>query len=392
MIFLGCLFDKKNEESILNKSKLGVSNAVNTFQWNLIDGFNANLEKPVDIINVLPIGVYPFQYKQLFLKTKKWQYNGSSNIEVGSINIPFLKQFSRKQKIKKLLKKTEDKNIIVYSTYLPFLKAIEKLDKSYNITLVVADLPEFYDFGKISSLKRFLRKQNNKQIYKTLNRVDKFVLLTEQMKYPLQVGERPYTVVEGIANGLEESFNKSLNKKVVFYAGSLRYVFGIKTLLDGFCMTTNEDYELWLCGRGDAEEEIKELAEKDKRIKFFGFCSKQRVNELQQQATVLVNPRKNEGEYTKYSFPSKTMEYLVAGKPVLMYKLDGVPGEYDKYLNYITGNEPEDIKKSLEVLLEKPEQELTKLAEEAKQWVLEEKSSIKQTEKIIRMVFNDKNW
>ncbi|MBE6584946.1 MAG: glycosyltransferase, partial [Ruminococcaceae bacterium] len=35
-----------------------------------------------------------------------------------------------------------------------------------------------------------------------------------------------------------------------------------------------------------------------------------------------------------YSFPSKTMEYMASGKPVVMYRLDGIPSEYDPYLFY----------------------------------------------------------
>ena len=38
-----------------------------------------------------------------------------------------------------------------------------------------------------------------------------------------------------------------------------------------------------------------------------------------------VNPRQNNEEFTKYSFPSKTMEYLASGVPVVAYKLDGIP-------------------------------------------------------------------
>ena len=63
-----------------------------------------------------------------------------------------------------------------------------------------------------------------------------------------------------------------------------------------------------------------------------GQVSLNEARALQKTADVLVNPRLNEGEYTKYSFPSKTMEYLSTGRPVVCYKLDGIPDEYDKHL------------------------------------------------------------
>mgnify|MGYP003303651866 CR=1 FL=1 len=43
---------------------------------------------------------------------------------------------------------------------------------------------------------------------------------------------------------------------------------------------------------------------------FTGKIDRSQVLALQRSATVLVNPRRNNEEYTKYSFPSKTMEYL----------------------------------------------------------------------------------
>jgi len=391
MIFLGCLFNRNDEKNILENNKGGLSNAANTFQWNLIDGINEISEKPIDIVNVLPVGTYPNSYNRLFLETKDWSYGDSDNIEIGSINLPFLKQFVREKKIKRLIKKKGDKNIIIYSAYLPFLRAVRRLDKSYNISLIVTDLPEFYDLGKTSGLRKILRKANNKLIYKCLKRIDSFVLLTEQMKHPLKVGDRPYVVVEGIANTLQMAVTlPEPGKRIILYAGTLHYQFGIKTLLDAFEMIDDEAYELWICGSGDAEEEIKKLAEKDKRIKFYGYVTKQQVAQYQSHATVLVNPRTNEGEYTKYSFPSKTMEYLAAGKPVIMHKLDGIPDEYDEYLYYINGPSAEDLKNTILVACSKTDDELARFGAKASKWVLKEKSPAGQAKKIIRMIENER--
>jgi len=52
MLLLGCLFDRKREKEILSLSRSGISNAANTFQWNLIDGINTQLDSPVNIVNV----------------------------------------------------------------------------------------------------------------------------------------------------------------------------------------------------------------------------------------------------------------------------------------------------------------------------------------------------
>ena len=160
---------------------------------------------------------------------------------------------------------------------MPFLKAVYKLDRRVKITLIVTDLPEFYDLSKVGILRKILRKIYNYFIYKYLSRIDSFVLLTEQMKKPLKVGERQYIVVEGIADteNIDESndnlFYKKNDTKIILYTGTLHYQYGIKSLLEAFMLIKNNDYELWICGSGEAEDEIKKLLFEDKRIKFWIF-------------------------------------------------------------------------------------------------------------------------
>lgn len=385
MIILGCLFDRNKEKEIFSLVKGSVSNAVNTFQWNMIDGLKEVLSEKMSIINVLPVGTYPKNCKKLFLPARKWSYGDSQNIEVGSINLPFFKQVIRAHRIKKLLKKSDDKNILIYSAYEPFLRACHKLDKSYNISLVVTDLPEYYDLQKVSSLRSKMRSLNNKYVYKYMKRVDSFVLLTEEMKYPLNVGSRPYTVVEGIASDAcgEAVKPKKTDKKVILYTGTLNYQFGIKNLIDAFTSIDDENYELWICGGGEAETYIKE--QNNPRIKFFGYVRKSEVYEMQREATVLVNPRQNEGEYTKYSFPSKTMEYMASGLPVIMYKLSGIPDEYDKYLNYIPDNSVEAMKNKIVEICSLPLEERVDMGLRAREFVLSEKNASKQAQKIMTL-------
>ncbi len=391
MIFLGLLFKRDDEKKIKAKSANGcLQNQVNAFQWNCIDGLYEVLRRGIKIINVLPVGIFPFQYRDLYLKSGNWSYNGETHHEVGSINVPFLKQYFRALKIRRILKKTKDTEIVVYSTYLPFLKAVRNLDNRYKITLIVTDLPEYYDYSsKTGVVKKFFRKMNNKKIYKCLERIDRFVLLTEQMKKRLNVGRRPYTVIEGICRNLNsEKDNVSAadnGKKIILYTGTLNRKFGIDVLVKAFSLIKDKNYELWLCGGGDYEDEIKAMADADKRIVFFGYVSKKEADEKQQMATVLVNPRQNVGEYTKYSFPSKTMEYLASGKPVVAYKLDGIPDEYDDYLNYVESNTPEALCRKLKEVCEDSEGAYNEKARSAIDFLMKYKTPSAQAKKIISM-------
>ena len=95
------------------------------------------------------------------------------------------------------------------------------------------------------------------------------------------------------------------------------------------------------------ESAVKEAAQKDGRIQYKGFLPKGEIAALQTQCDVLINPRTDEGEYTKYSFPSKTMEYLLSGSKVVMYRLSGIGEEYYRYIRTIDAPGPEAMARAL---------------------------------------------
>ena len=393
MIYLGPLYKPSDEGEILKLSSGGASNASNNFQINLLDGFFENRAENLRIINVLPVGIWPKAYKKMCLPYKTWKYRNCEAFEIGGVNLPVVKQISRELSVKKLLRKltATDKEILIYSTYLPFLRAVMPLDSDVKVTLIVTDLPEYYDFGRTSCLKRLLRRINNVFIHRALKRVDRFVLLTEYMHKPLDVGERPYVVVEGICAAGAEKPIRGQNridseKEIIFYSGSLQSHFGINNLLDAFEMIDREDVELWLCGAGDSAEYIKELAEKDSRIRFYGYVSHEEVAKLRSQATIMVNPRTSEGEYTKYSFPSKTMEYMLSERPVVMCRLPGIPREYEDYVFFTEDSSVDALyQKLLEVLSYSPEKRKN-IGMKAARYVAEEKNPTVQAKRILQLM------
>jgi len=391
MIFIGPLYQPETETVLMKKIPGGrLSNATNQYQSDLLSGLVAAVQD-LEIINVLPVGTWPKHYRKLVLQDRRWKFAGKDCFEVGCVNLPVLKQWIRAKRITSILKSKcrIDQEVIIYSTYLPFLSAVKNLPADVKITLVVTDLPEYYDLGRTSFVKRILRKMNNQLIYECLSRIDRYVLLTERMKEKLPVGGKPYTIVEGIWNRTDEDSRgetDSVDRKIVFYAGTLHKQFGIMNLLEAFSKIEDTEAELWLCGSGDCAGEVEKLAREDSRIKYFGYVSSDRVAELRMQATVLVNPRTNEGEYTKYSFPSKTMGYMASGKPVVMYKLDGIPQEYDEYLIYPEGDTVEGLKRALEKVLNMSAVERAAFGARAQRFIVEQKNSTLQVKKILDMV------
>ena len=79
---------------------------------------------------------------------------------------------------------------------------------------------------------------------------------------------------------------------------------------------------------------------------------------------VLVNPRPNNEEYTKYSFPSKDIEYLSSGKPTVAFLLDGMPKCYQDFLYVVDPNRDIScaISDALKAAISAPKKEIEKKA------------------------------
>lgn len=384
-----------SDKEILDLSKIGLQAAANTFQHNLLRGLKKEYKDEIRVINCLPVGTWPKQFKKIWLNKEDCMIEGIACLNIGGLNLPFIKQVWRCIKLRKILNQVlkSDDIILIYSTYMPFLWAVKKF-RNISKTLIVTDLPEYYDLQKVSSLRKMMRASLNSIIYDLLKSIDKFVLLTDDMKNPLKVCARPYVVVEGICdtNTIDLPNDSIDNKKeIVFYSGSLAYSSGIMDLVDAFRRMDNKNIELWICGKGEAAVDIEKYSKDNSNIVFFGFCSKDRVRALRGKASILINPRRSDEQFTKYSFPSKTMEYMASGIPVIMYKLQGIPTEYDNYLYYVDPFIENGLQQKIEEVISIPVFERNNRALKAKEFVITQKNEYVQSKKIIDLMMQTDN-
>ena len=274
-------------------------------------------------------------------------------------NIWGYRNFSRaaalKRKVKQLILKENKKydTVVVYSAHEPFLEAAEyakKLLPDVKICFVVPDLPQYMNLdSNKTKIYDLLKKVDIKRMDKLIKSVDSFVILTEYMKDMIDIGSRPYFVAEGIIEDISKTdFGYAPNQeeiKTIVYAGKMNEAFGLKDLVDAFTELDGDNYRLVLCGDGDSKEYVLQKANEDSRIDYQGQVSPNVAKEIIDSASVLVNPRPNDSEYTKYSFPSKNIEYLMSGKAVVAYMLDGMPDIYSDFIYTI--NSKESIKDTL---------------------------------------------
>lgn len=396
--FLTSLIPDHMYSQVSEKSTYNMQDASNALQWHIHEGLCENYQQDIEILNVLPVGSFPQYYSDAFIKEEIFSSRtGNNNVNIAFCNVKLIRKYILPNQIYKALmhsfENVDEGILLVYTVSAVFMEAVSKFKKEkpgIKVCAVIADLPDMSCLtSKKSILKKIFVKHLANKSYRNMSCVDAYVLLTKHMADYMNI-EKPFCVVEGIATAVTDfgtnRFEASETKKTIMYTGTLHKKFGILNLVTAFQKIADENYELVICGTGDSQKEIEEMARQDHRIKFLGQLPRNKVLELQNGATVLVNPRQNNEEFTKYSFPSKTMEYLSSGIPVIAYRLDGIPDEYEEYLCYVEDGSIQALTDKLIEICELSRAKREQIGSKGRSFVTEQKNSIVQTEKIVNLL------
>lgn len=411
MFICGC-YPEEYTEYFVNNSKVMPQNAANVLSWRLIEGFDENIPNNINVLTCPFIGYYPKQFKKLFIRDQNWAHNGKDSIDkvLGFFNIKGLETYIKSVRIYKHFKKwyqesEQNRYVLFYSHYAGFMRAAGKIKRKFkdvHITCLVTEMNELDERkdlegikGKIKGIPRGLMIQIT---YKNLKYIDSFVLLAERMKEYLGVDKRPYVVVEGIINlNLTQhkqntdtnQISPNKNEFRVVYTGTLHKRYGLLMLIDSFEYIEDKSINLYICGDGDGKDDIIERCKSNSAIHYMGIIKHEDAVKLQASADLLVNSMPNFGKHTALSFPSKTMEYMISKKPVVCFKVEGIPNEYDTYLEYFEEENPKSIAKKIIELRNKEREELDQMGTKNREFVIKNKTPKMQVAKILKMMFGE---
>ncbi len=371
----------------IEKKGVRVSQQAQKYNFLLAEGLVKNGSK-VNLISTRPInrGVS----SKLWFGADKDADCGIEFSYVPFINYPVLRNvcilFSVFFKV--LFSKEKKKETAVVCDALNIVATMGALAASavrgYKTVGVVTDVP--CHFSNMMNIP-FSQKLN----LHIMKKFKSYLLLTEHMSDVVNPKYRPFVVLEGHADESmaekENVFKNKSEKRVCFYAGSLKKIYGIKNLVEGFIAADIPNSELHIYGNGDYVDELKALVEHYENVKYLGVAPNSEIVKAELEATLLVNPRPTNEEYTKYSFPSKNMEYMASGTPVLTTKLPGMPEDHLPHVFLIEEESPEGIKNALLGVFEHSDEELHSFGADAKRFVLEKKNNRVQAKKLLDMIY-----
>lgn len=401
ILFIGRFYPKDILNHIVEdtRGKAGFSN--HNFEMSIISGLNAQKEISLRVLTAPLVFSYPHNNRRAYVKSYRYQEDGYSIRSIGFLNIALLNMFSVYYALTKAIRQEieafegDEVSVIVNTPSLVLSSALfnsmkKVKGKRIKTVLIVPDVPEcMITMGSKMTLKKRIVQILNKRNSTLSRKFDKYVYLTEAMNDFYNAKTNDYIVMEGL---IDESKIKSIytppkydNKEIILYTGTLRRIFGVMNLIKAFEKANLPNAELWICGSGECTSEIEQIAKNNSAIEFFGLVSSQRALELQSKATILANPRSSKGEYTKYSFPSKTIEYLLAGRTVIMNHLPGIPEEYDNYIEYPEDESIEAWAKKLRNIISKDINKRIDLSIAGRKFILYNKNARNQCSRILNL-------
>lgn len=394
ILFITCSYSHNQNELFFNKSKRGYQHAAQNFQEALLEGFIANKDVNLNVASIPSLSTYPFGCKLIRVPDSDYYFNNKMiGKSFGFLNLPFfnvLHQNRIDEYIDYWYENTKgEKAIIVYAMLKKQMQYAVEAKKRYpdiKLCLVIPDLPIYMGCNKYYKMLGF-QKRDIKSLYSMVPIFDCYVVLAKPIIDYLKIKEKPFIVIEGIYNlKCGNVIEKKLLPFTIMYSGGIQTRYGVFDLLDALYEIENRNIRLILCGGCNEEKKLKSYIKRDKRIEYLGILPTSEVRLLQKKVSLLVNPRHSTEEFTKYSFPSKTLEYMASGTPVLMSSLPSMPDEYKQYLYLFKNEDIDGIKNAIENCINISNKELISKGAKAQTFILQYKNSKTQVSKILDLL------
>lgn len=365
--------------------------AIQKFSRLLSEGF---IKNGVEVSTISILAVSRKNCKKLFWSTKKCEENGVNFLHAPFINFPFIRQIglflytivkvffwcisNKKEKVVFCDALTRSACLgAIYTCRFMGVKCVG----------IVTDMP-----GMVT------KKIGNKFIQDLTDRINKgfitdfdaCVFMTKYVNDVLNKKDKPYIILEGsvdvqMKNSDVEDLPKN-NTRDIVYAGCIHERHGLKLLVEAFMRLPQKDIRLVLFGDGPFCEKLDAYISQDPRIIYKGVVPNNEVVDAELRATLLINPRPTHEPFVYYSFPSKNLEYMATGTPVVTTKLPCFPEEYDPYLYYMEDVSVAGFYSSLNAILSLGTEELKEKGRSCKEFVLEKKNNVIQSKRILDLI------
>lgn len=395
ILFLSSLCSAKKYERIYNLRTEPLLDTNQKFLLSIVSGLKSAADMDITCISSIPVSYRCYPKRVLHNETEI--EDGINYHYCGGVNYPVLRnltiEWNTKRMVKRFVRQYSQEKVVVICDILKTESAavVNWLNKHKIPTFaIVTDIPSIAEcMGRNTGIKYYLLKKYGERANCLMRQFQAYILLSKQMnEFCNPDYTKPYMIVECIVDSQlfdNIKIRRISERPVVVYAGKFYKECGVVNFARTARYLENDCDVALYGGHGDCIDELESEARATNNLFIRGIVPLQEILSIEKGASILVNPRPSTEEFTKYSFPSKTAEYMLAGVPTIMYELASLPDEYKDKLYFFRTRDPERMAEEIKSILRKYDEAKEK-ALKAKRFIVEEKNSIHQAERILNFI------
>lgn len=361
----------------------GSSTAGNMFQLNFLTAIaQSELPKPT-VLSYFPVASYP-KHKVLFcgrnfvrigagLRVESLPHINFGAIKILTLGIAaawktFLWGLANRQ--------TERRVVICYNLTAPPALPISFVCKLLKLDLV----PFIGDINVPGEVVKdtFLRRIEFATQKKLLNKVDGLLIANQAIVDDFAPNRKALLMEGGVMEDFIRRFE--MHKKQpddtfhVVFAGQLSVLNGVTMLLEAMKLLDMPNLRVSIVGGGQFTNEVRQVVSRDVRLNFLGLVSHRDVMQLYESADLLVNLRRTDYQTHRYVFPSKVVECLATGRPLLSTCTGHIEAEFGEFVFKLKEETPEALAKKIQEIAAMDPAERGAFGLRAQQYVKENKT------------------
>ncbi len=302
-----------------------------TFAWALVKSLRA-VGCRVRLVSAAPVSSYPANRRVLF-RGGRFRQAGADGRLLGFVNVLGLKHLTRFVSARRAVAETAGV-LLIHGVHAPFLWCGALAARTDRKVVPVLTDPPGVALPTDGRVVRLLRRIDVALVRAALRHCSGVIALTGALADDFAPG-LPHLVMEGICDPVYGAVAVDSGPgREVIYAGGLTRAYGVDRLVAAFRALPDPDLRLRVFGRGELAEWVCAQAREDSRIAPPEMLPREALAGRLSRAAVLVNPRPVDQSFVRHSFPSKLLEYLSVGVPVVTTRLPAISAAYDPYLVY----------------------------------------------------------
>lgn len=323
--------------------------AADSFQANLLKGLLQQGVSGIQVVSVCPATHFP-PGSTLYVRGQVSQPLPSLLVhQVSFVNLigikPFWQLFAIAWESLKLLRRGAFRPDVVL-TY----NALQRWALPAILTAKILRIPAVCLAADVQSIDQdvtLCRSVLHRMRAFWLKRFDGVIVLSSLIAHDFLRPSQAWMRMEGaILPGEYVQPGEGSDRALLFYGGSLGEWGGIRLLLQAFALLPSE-YRLWISGNGPLEGEVIRAAAGNPRIRFLGLVDRRDYLRILGQAGILINPRPPSLPENRYNFPSKLLEYLATGRPVVSTLTADLAEEYGDFIFACDEENPEALARAI---------------------------------------------